>query len=171
MRNDQEIRARELLAEIYEIAGNNPAAFTLRTVGPVGTLLTKQHTAIVKALSPTPSPTGEDVERAILRMLNALHPCVGEPRFLSMSDLSDEQAERARNAVLAVLSCRDEGMTAATYSDILAAMKKAMRSHPFWRKVVGTPAETDLPVRAANIAVAIRSPRKPDAQPQSGSNP
>lgn len=38
-------------------------------------------------------------------------------------------------------------------SQTIQAMRAAMEAHPFWRKVVGTPAENDLPVIAAEIAI------------------
>lgn len=38
------------------------------------------------------------------------------------------------------------------FHEVLKLMRETMESHPFWRKVVGTPAVNDLPVRAAAVA-------------------
>lgn len=41
------------------------------------------------------------------------------------------------------------------FTEVLAAMRETMESHPHWCKVVGTPAENDLPVRAASMALRL----------------
>jgi hypothetical protein len=53
----------------------------------------------------TNAPVAEDpLDPLVVRMLYELHSHVPEEqRPMSMSDLSDEQAERARRAVLAIL--------------------------------------------------------------------
>ncbi len=40
----------------------------------------------------------------VLRLLNAMHPTEdGDPAFMSMSDLSDDQAKRAKAGIMAIL--------------------------------------------------------------------
>lgn len=41
------------------------------------------------------------------------------------------------------------------WTEVLRVMTKAMQSHPDWRRVVGTPLENDLPVRAAEVFFEI----------------
>lgn len=41
----------------------------------------------------------------------------------------------------------------AGFVEALRDMRAAMVAHPWWRKVQGTPAENDLPVRAASLAM------------------
>lgn len=42
-----------------------------------------------------------------------------------------------------------------TFHDALKKMRETMEAHPFWRKAVGTPLENDMPVRAAEVALAM----------------
>ena len=35
------------------------------------------------------------------------------------------------------------------WTEVLKVMTEAMESHPFWKRLEGTPLENDLPVRAA----------------------
>lgn len=41
------------------------------------------------------------------------------------------------------------------FHEVLKLMRETMESHPFWRKVDGTPAANDLPVRAAVVAMEL----------------
>lgn len=82
--NDIQKKARELLAEIHEIAGNQPAVFTLRNVGIVGTVFEQQAAAIEHALSSPPNvgegdkPSPELVEAVYKRL-----------RGLKLSNMAD----------------------------------------------------------------------------------
>jgi len=52
----------------------------------------------------------------------------------------EDMRRRAREAF------RDESYD---WTEVLKVMTEAMESHPFWKRLEGTPLENDLPVRAA----------------------
>ncbi|MFC0305148.1 hypothetical protein ACFSTI_20910 [Rhizorhabdus histidinilytica] len=85
-----------------------------------------------------------DLEAATITKFNATSVKVGLPQKLATpSPVTDEAA----------LSGEDR--PDFSFHRVLREMRNGMTAHKWWRKVDGTPAQNDLPVIAANIAIRL----------------
>jgi hypothetical protein len=82
---------------------------------------------------------------------------ITDGRVVNRHNVAEKAAADIEQALKHDLAGRGEGveqerLETPHFHEILLAMREAMESHPFWRKVEHTPAENDLPVRAASVA-------------------
>ena len=68
---DTEARAREVLARMYEHQGNKAAAFTLRQVGAVGSVLEAQIAELIAFVQERPTLQAEAMHRVVEALVTA----------------------------------------------------------------------------------------------------
>lgn len=105
-----------------------------------------------RALPSPAADAGEVRSGLIAELRNPWEQLDGEPRGklpFWVGDLLSRAADALETQAPAETAPRPQ------FHEVLKLMRETMESHPFWRKVVGTPAVNDLPVRAAVVAMDL----------------